>query len=262
MNNLNGYTCSCCGEYHDELPTSYGTEAPVYYELASPEEREQRFELSEDLCVMDNEHFFIRGCLEIPIIGTDEQFIWGAWVSLSEANYRKVHDHGDEPEQLEAMLGWFSTVLPDYPDTLNLKAKVHHRLGGMRPYIELEPTEHPLAVESREGMTVERVQEIAEAYCERLKEQLWPFENPEHAAVLTLEKIMRRESPVLYVTHDEEDGMWQFLDGEEVIEEEARLLSLKQMVDLDPSLMQLSDLPPGWIAWRDNSDDEWRRAPR
>ncbi|OCA90466.1 hypothetical protein A8F94_00820 [Bacillus sp. FJAT-27225] len=165
MTNIKGYTCSCCGEYRDELPTSYGTFAPAYYEFAPAEERKSRFELSEDLCVMDNEHFFIRGCVEIPIIGTEEEFIWGAWVSLSEANYKRVKEHWNNPELLEPMLGWFSTALPCYPDTINLKAKVHHRADGIRPYIELEPTDHPLAVEFRNGMTIERVQEIAEELC-------------------------------------------------------------------------------------------------
>lgn len=165
MNKNKGYTCSCCGEYHDELPTSYGTVAPAYFEFSPPEEQEKRFELSEDLCVMDNEHFFIRGCVEIPIIGANEEFIWGVWVSLSEANYKKVKENWNNPGLLEPMLGWFSTVLPCYPDTLNLKAKVHHRADGIRPYIELEPTDHPLSVELRNGITIERVQQIAEELC-------------------------------------------------------------------------------------------------
>lgn len=148
-----------------QLPTSYGTLAPVYYEFATPAEREKRFELSEDLCVMDNEHFFIRGCVEIPIIGANEEFIWGVWVSLSKPNFNKVQEHWNNPESLEPMLGWLSTALPYYPDTLNLKAKVHHRDNGIRPYIELEPTEHPLAVESRNGITIERIQQIAEGLC-------------------------------------------------------------------------------------------------
>jgi hypothetical protein len=38
----------------------------------------------------------------------------------------------------------------------------------VRPYIELEPTEHPLAVEQRRGMTVERMAEI----CSRLEHGL------------------------------------------------------------------------------------------
>jgi hypothetical protein len=56
---------------------------------------------------------------------------------------------------------------------------------------------------------------------------------------------MRRELPILYVTHDEEDGMWQFLDGGDASEEDARILSLKEIVAIDPSLAQLADLPLG-----------------
>jgi hypothetical protein len=33
---------------------------------------------------------------------------------------------------------------------------------GLRPHVELEPTEHPLAVEHREGISIGRVQEFAE----------------------------------------------------------------------------------------------------
>ncbi len=114
---------------------------------------------------MDNEHYFIRGCVESPIIGTNEEFIWGVWVSLSKENYLIVKESWNQSELLEPMLGWFSTVLPCYPDTLNLKAKIHHRADGLRPYIELEPTDHPLAVEQRDGITIERVQHIADELC-------------------------------------------------------------------------------------------------
>ena len=47
-----------------------------------------------------------------------------------------------------------------YPDTLNLKTRVHLRDDGVRPSIELEPTEHPLAIEQRDGITAERVAEL------------------------------------------------------------------------------------------------------
>jgi hypothetical protein len=41
-----------------------------------------------------------------------------------------------------------------------LKTKVHLRDKGIRPYIELEPTDHPLAIEQQEGITKERIAEI------------------------------------------------------------------------------------------------------
>ncbi|HVZ38062.1 MAG TPA: DUF2199 domain-containing protein [Candidatus Kapabacteria bacterium] len=56
--------------------------------------------------------------------------------------------------------GWLDAWLKPCPDTTNLKTMVHLRDDGIRPYILLEPTDHPLAVEQREGITVERVAEL------------------------------------------------------------------------------------------------------
>ncbi|MFQ6227966.1 DUF2199 domain-containing protein [Nocardia sp. NPDC002869] len=61
-------------------------------------------------------------------------------------------------------MGWLTTDLSAYsPTTLNLKTRLHTRPVGERPFIELEPTDHPLAVEQRTGITRDRVHEIAEA---------------------------------------------------------------------------------------------------
>ena len=56
--------------------------------------------------------------------------------------------------------GWLNAWLKPYPDTVSLKTMVHIRDSGIRPYIELQPTDHPLAVEQRNGITVERVAEL------------------------------------------------------------------------------------------------------
>ena len=56
-----------------------------------------------------------------------------------------------------------STDLPLYqPSALSLKTLVRTQPVGQRPLIELEPTDHPLAVEQRTGIMLVRVQEIAE----------------------------------------------------------------------------------------------------
>src|SRR5438132_4339196 len=58
--------------------------------------------------------------------------------------------------------GWLSSRIQVYPDTLLLKARVHSRSVGVAPSIELEPTDHPLAVEQRIGIGLDRVREISE----------------------------------------------------------------------------------------------------
>src|SRR5262245_43118607 len=88
-----------------------------------------------------------------------------------------------------------------------------------------------------------------------------PFTDPETLAVFTLKRIVRGESPILRVTHDEGDGGWQFLDGGEVAVEEATVVSLRQMTRIDPSVLELADLPLGWVASRAGPGQPSQRAP-
>lgn len=89
----------------------------------------------------------------------------------------------------------------------------------------------------------------------------WPFPDPPDAEVISLGRIVRGESPLRLVTHDEDDASWQFLDGEHVFEEDATVLHLAEMLQVDASIRELADLPVGWYAWRDTLLDPWQRAP-
>jgi hypothetical protein len=88
----------------------------------------------------------------------------------------------------------------------------------------------------------------------------WPFDDPADTQGITLGRILRGTCPLLLVTHDEDDGSWQFLDGEHVFEEDAAVVFLGEMVQFDPSLIGLADLPAGWYAWRRHPDQPWPRA--
>lgn len=63
--------------------------------------------------------------------------------------------------QVSPFFGWVSTELaPLYPSTLSLKTMVHCRDDGLRPLIELEATDHPLALEQHQGVPISRVAQI------------------------------------------------------------------------------------------------------
>lgn len=164
MSDGSGFQCSRCEQYHDELPFAYGPEAPAIYFTIPAEEVSERTMLSPDLCVIDQEHFFLCGNLELPIIDSDQLFSWDVWVSISKESFKKTLDQWENPEREHEppMFGLVATTLPTYPESQNLKANVHPRAVGRKPFIELEPTDHPLAVEQREGIPLARVQEIAE----------------------------------------------------------------------------------------------------
>jgi hypothetical protein len=126
--------------------------------------KDKKSELEQDICIIKGKHFFIKGNVEILIRDSEEIFAYSVWVSLSSENFERAAKLWNDPERVEEepYFGWFSSQLPGYPDTLNLKTLVYTRELGIVPYIELEPTDHPLAIEQREGTTMERVKEIAE----------------------------------------------------------------------------------------------------
>jgi hypothetical protein len=90
----------------------------------------------------------------------------------------------------------------------------------------------------------------------------WPFDEAPNVAVVTTRQVTEDNAPILLVSHDEEDGGWQFLPGGPVLEENARVVALRRIWLLDPSVGELADLPMGWQASRSSPLDPWRRAPR
>ncbi len=161
MSTLN---CFCCGEVFDGPPLSWHFEAPDVWQSLSPEDRDALGQLSSDQCIINDEDYFVRGLIEIPIEGCDEVFALGVWVSLSKTNFDRACELWEDENRINEppYFGWLCNSIPGYPGTLNLKTLVHTREVGLRPYIEMEPTDHPLAVEQREGLAMERIQEIAE----------------------------------------------------------------------------------------------------
>jgi hypothetical protein len=104
--------------------------------------------------------------VEVPVRGRAERLIWGVWISFSDASLRRAYELWDAPEipaDEPARFGWLSNELKGVygVSTLNLKARVRFRGGNLRPSIELEPCDHPLAREQAEGVSFGRIQEIA-----------------------------------------------------------------------------------------------------
>lgn len=155
------FKCTSCGEIHQGLPI-FGAELPAYYFEIPEDERTARCVVGADDCVVDDEFFFVRGLIEVPIHGEDEAFLWGVWVSLSETSYQQwlaCYD-AEVRSDVGPFFGWLNTYIKPYPDTVNLKTRAHLRDHFEPPYIELEPTDHPLAVEQREGISKARAVEL------------------------------------------------------------------------------------------------------
>ena len=160
-----GFYCPECKKAHEGVP-DLGADAPDHYLAVPKEERAERTMLTSDRCTVDDEdgntHYFIRGVISIPVHGQDEPWGIGVWVSQSEKNFER---YSEREEDMAPTFGWLATRLSFYePDTMELKTRVHFSDDGIRPSIELEPTDHPLAVDQRNGITLDKVWKIVHRF--------------------------------------------------------------------------------------------------
>jgi len=85
-------------------------------------------------------------------------------------------------------------------------------------------------------------------------------ENPK--AALTLRSIVREEDPILWAEHDE-DGNWRFFNDRTLFfGDDLCITPLGTLAHIDPTIVELADLPPGWRAWRWSKGEPWMKESR
>lgn len=86
----------------------------------------------------------------------------------------------------------------------------------------------------------------------------WTFLESVDAGVFTTRQVLESTQPIRDVYHDH-DGDWQFLCGTTLDSSDLKLVCFGCMVEQDSSLLELSDLPTGWCAYRESPDSPWTR---
>lgn len=92
--------------------------------------------------------------------------------------------------------------------------------------------------------------------------QPWPFDQPPNAWVITTRHVVEGNWIDL-AARDHENGGWQVHSHEPTNPDvgDGAVISLAQLLRLDPTLAQLADLPPGWRASRETPGGPWYRRP-
>lgn len=87
----------------------------------------------------------------------------------------------------------------------------------------------------------------------------WTFNDSPHTGVFSTKRVMSGEDPVTRVFHDVEDGAWQFHGPQDTDPKDIAYVCLHHVIDKDPSVSELHDLPLGWCAWREDLTSPWKR---
>ena len=155
------FVCSVCGEHHDERLLDIRLGLPHVIHALDADERARRAWLADDFAVLDDERFFVRGLLELPIPGLDNRFAYGTWVEVSMPDFQELMRRWHDEAQFEAVECTVANELEPYPETLGLGGTLRATAPDRLPAVELADAPHELVRAQRQGISVGRSDELA-----------------------------------------------------------------------------------------------------
>lgn len=156
------YLCEFCGKPHNDVPTDLAYRRPVHFFMVPEAERPARIKHNDDICIVDDTHFLIRGILEVPVIDQPGiNLTWGIWASVSQESFDKYFELYDEDGSGEPSFKGLLAVSPNgYPDLYDHEVRVQLRTASERPLFIPASMNHPLFAECRDGITTKRWHDI------------------------------------------------------------------------------------------------------
>jgi hypothetical protein len=85
------------------------------------------------------------------------------------------------------------------------------------------------------------------------------FKETDNTAVFTTKFVVNDKKEITYVTHEKEDGAWQFFstDNFDNFEDVARVVGLGEIIKMDSTILDIADMPEGFFAQRRFKGDKW-----
>lgn len=155
------FKCTSCDEWHEGIP-GWGWNFPPQYFSVPEAERENRCFLTQNLCVVDDAAFYVCGCLEFPVMGSSDILTLRVWLFVSKRDFFAFQELIGVPKRSHQgpFSGILSVPIPSYPETMGLAVSIHIRDDGIRPYVALASTDHPIYAEQRDGVGADRIQAL------------------------------------------------------------------------------------------------------
>jgi hypothetical protein len=127
-------------------------------------ERDARAVVSSDLCILDDERYFIRCVMTVPVLDCDDTIDYGPWVEIESQDFGRyaVHFNGGGHPSWVAAEGYLANAFPAHAHTtlgLNCMVRVASD-KSQRPTVEILDDSHPLQAEQVTGVPLPRALEI------------------------------------------------------------------------------------------------------
>jgi hypothetical protein len=92
-----------------------------------------------------------------------------------------------------------------------------------------------------------------------MTETKWPFDQAPNVAAITTRQVIEDGLPILVAIHYRDDHSWAFVCGTSNRTEDGRVICMSSALKIDPTLVSIADLPPGYYARRAAIGATWSR---
>jgi hypothetical protein len=87
----------------------------------------------------------------------------------------------------------------------------------------------------------------------------WKFSAPPSTLVITQRLVVQQKQPILYVIHTSE-GDWRFLADATLQLDPVMEVSIRDLVAIDSTIIDIAYLKKGWSAWRADKASPWNSS--
>jgi hypothetical protein len=134
---------------------------PADYIAVLDGERDRRCALTTDWCVIDEQRFYIRGILIVPVTDTADEFGWGLWARIGKPAFQRYYElYSADGAAEPPFRGHLCGEHRGYEGLDGLEVNVQLRSATERPAFTMLRCGHLLYKEQQRGITLHRVHEI------------------------------------------------------------------------------------------------------
>jgi hypothetical protein len=156
--------CACCGELAPVSALELSFRLPDDVFQLSKTEQGAHCRMSSEYIVLNDNRFFVRALIPLPVHGRAEPYHIGIWAEVSKKNFIRVLALSAKPAQASAppIPATLANQLPFHKSTLGLSLTLQLRGPDTVPEVQLRPCEHTLYAEQSNGIDEARVLQYAQ----------------------------------------------------------------------------------------------------
>lgn len=148
--------CDICGVRHIPDDLSFAADEPDPIFQIPLDERSRRVSADSDFAVLDEEIFFVRGVIVVPV-HEYSPLLFGIWANLHSDHFslmKQVRAEGSPNAASSHLPARLTNTFACYPSLLNCRVRAIPQRDRRRPEFILVDSDHPLYGHQREGISL------------------------------------------------------------------------------------------------------------